>query len=521
MPFKQKGGYVCLDTKARQNNTNNFVPCNQTLQMVYRPGGERGGPDTEEDEEGPYPPLYESSEAEIYNLLNPDLSNFVTYDPVTKDGVLRPLAGNPVRFEKKGTKRTEGANPREVLTDLHGQSAYIVQGLNDYLKKPEDIGRLFNTSAKEDFQKLSDEGRDYLKNLILTSIRRRVNNTKKRMEIATAYEFPWPTQEFDRGGLIGPTGGPTQLSPDSYFATEDTPDDKVDLIYEAIAPNETYWKPFQLKDGPLQNVDPHAAAAAAVGWDTPAPPPPGAAAPPPPGAAAAPAGRGGGRGRGRGRRPGRGGAAARDDLTPNVAAFFAAARDDLTPNVAAFFSAARDDGLGAAAPAAARDDGLGAAAPAAPAARKLAREKSAIQRFSAFGHGVEKGFNTDEDYIEYMQNISNSQEMTDPPSAGEFFRGGPGAVQDGWGLGPTMRQARAPRGHNINALFNLGRGLSLIGEGDVKRALLYSDFHGDDELQKARKRYENSLKGGGKRKGSKNRTKKRKSIKKKKKATRR
>ena len=66
MPFKQKGGFVCVDKKILADDR--FVPCNKNAQMVYERDSEL------------YPPLYESSEADIYNLLNPKQSYFTPDD---------------------------------------------------------------------------------------------------------------------------------------------------------------------------------------------------------------------------------------------------------------------------------------------------------------------------------------------------------------------------------------------------------------------------------------------------------
>jgi len=231
MPFKQKGGMVCVDKKI--NATERFVPCNKKDEMVYQRDSEL------------YPPLYESSEADIYNLLNPtEVPGAFEYNIVTRTvgpGLV------PKAFEKKGKKLNKLGH--EINIKERGERAFEVNKLPNYLGKPHDVltnlgTPIFSTSAFDDFERLNPEGKEYLKQLILTTIRRRVNNKEKRRDIAKAYNTPWPTQEYDRGGLQSPADG---ITIDTHFASEDTDIDKVNKIYEAIAPNNGYWKPGELE----------------------------------------------------------------------------------------------------------------------------------------------------------------------------------------------------------------------------------------------------------------------------------
>ena len=50
------------------------------------------------------------------------------------------------------------------------------------------------------------------------------------------------------GGLRGPDNA---SAVDSYVATEPTPEDTVNAIYEAIAPQQIYWMPGNLTIGPV------------------------------------------------------------------------------------------------------------------------------------------------------------------------------------------------------------------------------------------------------------------------------
>ena len=232
MPFKQKGGMVCVDKKIIPDDR--FVPCNKKGEMVYQ----RGFPEVEDAQ---YPPLYESSEADIYNLLNPtEVPRALEYNRAT----LTVGPGlEPKAFEKKGKKLNKLGH--EINIKERGERAFEVKKLPDYLGKPHTApANLFLSSAFDDFERLNPEGKEYLKQLILTTIRRRVNNEDKRKDIAAAYYTPWPTDEYDRGGLLSPDNG---ITIDTHFASEPTGINKVNKIYEAIVPNNGYWKPEQLQ----------------------------------------------------------------------------------------------------------------------------------------------------------------------------------------------------------------------------------------------------------------------------------
>ena len=139
MPFKQKGGFVCVDKKILADDR--FVPCNKKDEMVYQRDSEL------------YPPLYESSEADIYNLLNP------TEVPGALDVNLETNTVGPglenATFQKKGKKLAEDG--REINISDTGERAYEVKKLPDYLGKPHDVltnlgTRIFSTSAFDDFE---------------------------------------------------------------------------------------------------------------------------------------------------------------------------------------------------------------------------------------------------------------------------------------------------------------------------------------------------------------------------------
>ena len=145
---------------------------------------------TGREADAPYPPLYESSEAKIYKLLDPTEDQDALQIKVNSDGNITQLGSklNNAPYTQKGVKiRNDGTIGMESFI---GERAYIVDGLPNYLGNPYvPPAGLFSTSALDDYKKLNDEGKDYLKKLVLTTIRRRVNNRQKRDDIARAYGY--------------------------------------------------------------------------------------------------------------------------------------------------------------------------------------------------------------------------------------------------------------------------------------------------------------------------------------------